>query len=587
MDANVFGELDTFNDVIDSSLDRRLKTQLRKMVRAPAETICRVLTTASLIVSPPAEVEVLVFLENSSSRIRLDVGDPSDKPDLVAFFASRQKAEQVAAGSGVELETGRALIPPSHHLVSVVVTRRRTDNVSQCRRYLLSLSSHKPASNLQFGLAIDEDGFTLVALGLDSYRTWPKVIWNHPAAIRRLCACMKVIYEVALKAMPVAVSKLTEVIEMESWAIGKYTVRAGDELFRLLPIYSRGSGAKPFVALRVSEREQDLRVFKNSWYNSEEEWQEYELLKRLADVTGVVHLDERLSIDSIETNESNLFEDDVGTRTRHLLVLKTIGYPLCTCESVLEFLEAMYDLLEILRYLVQERNIMHRDVSWSNVLIRPAEHGSPKGSPKNLEEARDDGDQRIPHTYQFVSDIFKEDEQKFRAALADFDHGVDLKSCTEDDLKETVGTRIFMADDVLTPRFIGMPTLRFSMNNFTIGSLEIISINDQARHRARRVGTKASQSTRRSKSPIRLPVAYTIKPRRPVDESSTGKDFTCRRGGSNLRDLSEQDGFVLPVDRPREVPQRFLNKFDDPTERLWDIYWWKIRESLWFSAEKL
>ncbi|KAL5522464.1 hypothetical protein ACEPAG_8480 [Sanghuangporus baumii] len=763
MDGNAFGELDDYDGVTDSSTARRLNSQLRKMASAPVETACKLLTTASLMVTQAAEVEVLVFVENSSLRICLGAQDSTDKPDLVAFFAPRRKAEQLVTGHG----TRHTFIPPSHHdLVSVVVTRSWTDKISQCQRYLLSLSSYNPASFLQFGLVVDRDGFVFVALGLDNFRTWPKMTWDHPTAIRKLCTCMQVIRKAALKDVPPVVPKLTEVVSAGPWAVGMYTVRVGGELFRLLPLYSRAKEAKPFVALGIAEGKQDCRIFKYSWYSSEEEWREFELLKRLSDVPGVVHLDERLSIDSIEMNESKVFEDDVNVRTRRLLVLKTIGHPLCACESVLEFLEVMYDLLEVLRYLVQEKNVLHRDVSWSNVLIRPVKFGFPRNYPKIIEKTSDNSDRHISHIYRFVSDIFKEDEWKIRVALTDFGHATDLSSCGEDELKVKAGTRIFMADDVLTPRFRGMPLLRSSMNNFTIESLEIIlikprwdkkallqdsfrhgavhdaesvfyicllffnrmwpldervrksdirdlqeargklfnvlvtrgfslnsprlrelprmcfdagerfdpfyrmletihsylefpwynasstgrgeryefhlhdfmqrlllaeitrlrkvgdpiyieenplpvripsevaehlramcpftlhpnsigEVDDQARHKTRRVATRASQNLRRSKSPIRLPVAYTVRLRRPVDESSTGKNFTCRRGRSNLRDLSEQDGFVLPVDRPRQVPQQFLDKFDGHTEWLWDIYWWKIRESLWFSAEKL
>ncbi|OCB91440.1 hypothetical protein A7U60_g1318 [Sanghuangporus baumii] len=789
MDGSAFRELDEYNSVIDGSTIRRLNSQLRKMASTPVETACALLTTASLMVTQAAEVEVLVFVENGSSRIRPGAQDSADKPDLVAFFAPRRKAEQLLTGRG----TRRTFIPSSHHnLVSVVVTRPCTDKISHCKRYLLSLSSYNPASFLQFGLVVDGDGFVFVALGLDNFRTWPKVTWDHPTAIRKLCTCVQVIRKAALKDVPPVVPKLAEVVSARPWAVGMYTVRIGDELFRLLPIYSRAKEAKPFVALGIAEGKQDYRIFKYSWYTSEDEWRECELLKRLSDVPGVVHLDERLSIDSIEMNESKLFEDGVNVRTRCLLVLRTIGHPLCACESVLEFLEAMYDLLEVLRYLVQERNVLHRDVSWGNVLIRPAEFGSPRNSPKIIEKASDNGDRHISHTYRFVSDIFKEDERKIRVALTDFGHATDLNSCGEDELRVRAGTRMFMADDVLTPRFRGMPTFtlfdeqfhdrilgdhidkyatqeesdnwddfyrhnisllkwniepkwdkkallqdsfrhgavhdaesvfyicllffnrmwplnervrksdirdlqeargelfkvlvtrgfslnssrlrelprqcfgageRFdpfygmlrtihsylefpwynasstgrgeryefhlhdfmqrlllteikrlrkvgdpmyieenplpvrlpsevaehlrAMSHFTLQPNSIGEVDDRARHEKKRFRTRASLDLSRSKSPAGLPVPYTVKPRRPMDESNTGGSFDCRRDGSNLRNLSEQDGLVLPVDRPREMPQHLLNKFDDPTGRSWDIYWWKIRESLWFKGENL
>ena len=156
--------------------------------------------------------------------------------------------------------------------------------------------------------------------------------------------------------------------------------------FTLLPLYyGRGPSLKSFVASGVRTdgpqgNPDTVRVFKYSYCKGAQRGREFEILRKLRGVPGVVQVDQDLSCDSI-------LKDEWSGRERSILALQTVGYPLCSCRSVLEFLEAMYDLLEgaldiqlalylcshetVLRYLVQEKGVLHRDVSFKNVLIRP------------------------------------------------------------------------------------------------------------------------------------------------------------------------------------------------------------------------
>ena len=215
--------------------------------------------------------------------------------------------------------------------------------------------------------------------------------------------------------------------------------RSGGQRFHLLPLLSRSDGRKAFISLGVSGDGEHVRVFKYSWYKNGDGWRELRLLRRLRDVPGVVHLDDELKEACIESNLQDGTVHKINSRTRGVLALKTIGYPLCACESVLEFLEAMYDLLEgkwrraapfglvlilfqVLRFLVQEKGILHRDVSWSNVLIHPREIGNGSTRPqKDVNKPRKDKGKAIPHTYRFISDIFQEDEYVKQVLLSGSD----------------------------------------------------------------------------------------------------------------------------------------------------------------------
>ena len=77
----------------------------------------------------------------------------------------------------------------------------------------------------------------------------------------------------------------------------------------------------------------------------------------------------------------------------------------------------------MLRYLVSEKGILHRDVSWSNVLVNPEEYPERTSNNEDQESMSRgvqgvsggcggmvDGaiDCGIGHEFRFISDIFKE-----------------------------------------------------------------------------------------------------------------------------------------------------------------------------------
>ncbi|KAL5504987.1 hypothetical protein ACEPAH_7650 [Sanghuangporus vaninii] len=109
----------------------------------------------------------------------------------------------------------------------------------------------------------------------------------------------------------------------------------------------------------------------------------------------------------------------------------------------------MHDLLEVLRYLIQEKNILHRDVSWGNVLVIPQGEEVPT---LLLESSLQNTAKDFMNIVSCMN--FSEKTRalaRIRVALADFDHAADLE-VPADDLRDATGTPMFMAHDVIEPR---------------------------------------------------------------------------------------------------------------------------------------
>ncbi|KAF8477881.1 hypothetical protein JB92DRAFT_3049550 [Gautieria morchelliformis] len=128
-----------------------------------------------------------------------------------------------------------------------------------------------------------------------------------------------------------------------------------------------------------------------------------------------------------------------------MLHLTTTGESLSKCKDVLQFLKAMYDLTEVHRILVEKKGILHRDISWANILINHKHF-----------EGLDEGDLEYP----FIDSILKKPVPRVQVLLADFDNAMIIGGAgkkrapdgTEpDEQRGITGTPAFIADVLARP----------------------------------------------------------------------------------------------------------------------------------------
>ncbi|EJD54725.1 hypothetical protein AURDEDRAFT_110235 [Auricularia subglabra TFB-10046 SS5] len=130
-------------------------------------------------------------------------------------------------------------------------------------------------------------------------------------------------------------------------------------------------------------------------------------------------------------------------RVQEFLYIGSIGEPLSQAESPRELLYAVYDLLETHANLLEEE-IIHRDVSWFNVMLKPAHHIDKQANTqerpcirKILHECGRHSDSK-----QLVSSVL----------LADLDHAADVKELErQSHLRERTGTAMFIAAELSDP----------------------------------------------------------------------------------------------------------------------------------------
>ncbi|EJD52371.1 hypothetical protein AURDEDRAFT_111106 [Auricularia subglabra TFB-10046 SS5] len=147
---------------------------------------------------------------------------------------------------------------------------------------------------------------------------------------------------------------------------------------------------------------------------------------------------------------------DVG-RVKEVLHLGSVGQPLSQCETTGHLIKVLYDLVETHAHMC-ERKVLHRDVSWFNVMCK-ARHLIKKhpltGEDTVLARPCIDG-------------ILGHPDPEPHVLLADLDHSIKLRSGTMPQLAEKTGTPMFIAMEMSKPegmRFADQPLdrVRYSL----------------------------------------------------------------------------------------------------------------------------
>ncbi|EJD52442.1 hypothetical protein AURDEDRAFT_181043 [Auricularia subglabra TFB-10046 SS5] len=129
-------------------------------------------------------------------------------------------------------------------------------------------------------------------------------------------------------------------------------------------------------------------------------------------------------------------------RVMDILHLGSVGQPLSQCETVGDMLDCMYDLIETHAHIA-ELGVIHRDVSYFNVLCKPRHYLTIHPALK------------INHVIErpCIGKIFGDSTAEPCVLLTDLDHATTLEELEKrpsDDLK-TVGTPMFMSVYLATP----------------------------------------------------------------------------------------------------------------------------------------
>ncbi|KZV94219.1 hypothetical protein EXIGLDRAFT_835100 [Exidia glandulosa HHB12029] len=131
-----------------------------------------------------------------------------------------------------------------------------------------------------------------------------------------------------------------------------------------------------------------LGLVKVAWQDTKRRYSEGELLQHAHAggwIPGLVRQRSFLSGDATQPLEApGKPNEQKIKRIKHTLYLESIGQPLSMCTDYLHILKVIFDGIEMHLHLF-ERGILHRDISWANVLCNPRHLSAGNEDKKSVE----------------------------------------------------------------------------------------------------------------------------------------------------------------------------------------------------------
>ncbi|KAF8581019.1 hypothetical protein K439DRAFT_1662495 [Ramaria rubella] len=205
--------------------------------------------------------------------------------------------------------------------------------------------------------------------------------------------------------------------------------------YDVAPVLSRkGAGRRTWIGIGtvLGSEPPAFRIVKDMWRDDQRRFEEGALLKKVHEegcVPGVVRLVASGTVQGLTAGRIP------NTRTKHRLVMGSSGCRLSACRSVLQFLKVMYDALEAHQHLV-ERGILHRDMSWYNILCNPRHYVD-----------HPEGKESLHRTC--IADVMGEENPSSCCLITDFDNSAALDETSGySELTHRTGTPMFIAVDI-------------------------------------------------------------------------------------------------------------------------------------------
>lgn len=252
------------------------------------------------------------------------------------------------------------------------------NHATQVLRYLFTISRYQPRHAHHIGFLAYRDGFVIIDYYPDRAFFSDLFRWDDPVTAHR--ALQDVIADVrrrhfttnqfaSLKGM-----NHHERSRLQFCLSGDFNVDT-DTVYQLFDLH-RGDGwhRNAYVGIAVhfqsiNER-LNWKVVKHYWHDTRRRFNELDILqhiyrhsnKKLC-TAGIIPVDlsESQVLGQDTTPASAQFEGSHVLRQSVLLVMKALGQPLSSCCSVMEFLKAMYDLVE-------GKSFLHRTQWWIIIL---------------------------------------------------------------------------------------------------------------------------------------------------------------------------------------------------------------------------
>ena len=397
----------------------------------PIAIILNVLSLAHNTTRPLPRDLVIVHVLNPNQYLFGDEFDARLKPDIITYISTLKYAQMYLnfLKTGVITKLG-ALRPSWSQLSAVAELKVAANPEPQLLHYLQTTLRYRPDFSFVIGLASRLRGFTIYRLSaVNAAVNPPKSQQPYPWTQKSTPHLQKYIAAI-YHAEEARYNDMTFKLEKRMiWTLVKEPTK-----WEIFPFHCRGypgRGTWIGAAVEAGEASQSaIRIAKLYWADVRARWEEGPLYEQ-AHAQGVIPglatavqhwktgkttlmsevpspeecestpvlppLHSPEPVPAVEEQESKL-QRSQQIREQYCVMLGTHGKPLNNCETVLHILRAMFDLLVskcqcfvslslrstfAAHRAMCEQDVLHRDISWGNVLVDPVydtEPADPGGS---------------------------------------------------------------------------------------------------------------------------------------------------------------------------------------------------------------
>ncbi|KAF8587755.1 hypothetical protein K439DRAFT_1544714 [Ramaria rubella] len=372
-------------------------------------------------------LEALVFAATQNKTLTHDIFNAKLEPDLVAHLSTPESLQSSLASTEAHTPD---LLPPWPRLESIIEIKQRGSGTdSQIKKYCNTILRYRPDKSLALGLSLDQVGYTLYAVDACIAKGSMKYSWDSEGTLERLFQFVYSNYLCRDHDTTLAVSS-TDNNNYTRWQVSH-----GHTIYDMAPLVARrGASRRTWLTIGwiLGAEHTVTRIIKDMWRDDNWPCDEGSFLEKIhkdGPVPGVVRLAAHGPVNNLVVGTSP------DTRSKRRLIMASTGQRLSTCRSVLHFLKVMYDAIEesyaAHQHMVDQK-VLHRDLSWYNILCYPAHHigGKPVARP-------------------CIAELLSEDNPESCCLITDFDNAADIEDeSSVADLTQTKGTSMFIAVDM-------------------------------------------------------------------------------------------------------------------------------------------
>lgn len=274
---------------------------------------------------------------------------------------------------------------PWHHILTTIEEKGRADRKEGPRQsgaYLAFANQCRPDLVGMYGLSISPVGYIIqysCPAGIQTSEVFP---WSDLVPLVSYVYTLYVPHpDFATRDPSVTLADNGDTLGPPAW-----NIRDGDKVYENCVVKTVGD---PWHRMTWVAKVGDTPItIKDSYrdvHGSFREGEIYDILHKEGPAPGFLRVKKEYEVQCARGHPITVTVDRT-TRIKTRLIMHTYGQPISKCESLIDFLKCMYDILEgelcitspiglVLtdlaahRWAVLERNIIHRDISHGNIMV--------------------------------------------------------------------------------------------------------------------------------------------------------------------------------------------------------------------------